>query len=301
LTANFPFDKTDVGSRVSIIRKWGLESTGESINLLDLVANLEIAWRALLRTEAQQRSQHAVPTRGLTKTEEIALELFGIQSLRIELERASNEGIRRRASLTKNHSLSQILTGEKNQENKGSMEFQITNEIAPTDLTAASDISLSPPIPPNLQKNYPKTIDLQVKRLRPKALSIFLIREILRHRLQLGKNRNATAREFNVAQGTVTAFTQLAKQAGWSWEHIEKLNGAELLAAMRPDKAKQRRVEPNFVAVHDWIRGGRKRRDAWKAYRDRYGALQTFSYPQFCKRYATWLLEAQFLDVQSAS
>jgi hypothetical protein len=181
------------------------------------------------------------------------------------------------------------------------MEFLITNEIAPADSTAASDISLSPPIPPNLQKNYPKAIDLQVKRLRPKALSVFLIREILRHRLQLGKTRNATAREFNVAQGTVTAFTRFAKQAGWSWEHIEKLNGAELLAAMRPDNTKQRRrIEPNFVAVHDWIRCGQKRRDAWEAYRDRYGALQTFSYPQFCKRYATWLLEAQLLHVESA-
>lgn len=295
-------------TRLVTIREWRFTATNECIGQAELRENLKLALNAIRRLESGTKPPDSSRVKRRLKLEEKALAALGIQyESSVEVRRqisepllgTSKEPITQKADastifIESPATLSSAQPSENQAQPDSPLEISfrsariISNPPSVAPSKASTPIKESHPHTGRSRANFP-----QQKNRSLKELSISLIKDILCHRLNNKISRDETAKKFQVAQGTVTTLVKRAKSAGWNWEQIDKVTGAELLAVMRPDLAKQRhRVEPNFAAVYDWIRSGQTRLNVWHAYRHRYVQQATYSYPQFCKLYAAWLRES---------
>ncbi len=120
------------------------------------------------------------------------------------------------------------------------------------------------------------------------------IKDILRHRHDLGLPRAQIAAAIGVSAGTVSHVLERASAAGLSWPLPDDLDDEALRARLYPTPARDSgHAQPDWDSVIEDLKAPRKRRRArltrrqlWKEYRDEVLAQggTAYSYSQFCAR-----------------
>jgi len=119
-----------------------------------------------------------------------------------------------------------------------------------------------------------------------RRLSRMKLREILRLRLGKGLSQRQVARCCEVSRSTVSAYEQLAKEAGLTWPIAEEVDLEQLLG--RPRSPTKVVAEPDWEAVYrEKKRKGVTLKLLWEEYQT--GQDSGYSYTQFTVRYKKWL------------
>ena len=127
-----------------------------------------------------------------------------------------------------------------------------------------------------------------------KRIDTMSIRDILRHRHDLGLPRAQIAAVVSVSAGTVSNVLERASAAGLSWPLPSDLDDDTLRARLYPPAAGESGyAQPDWDAVLAALRAKRQRRrvrvtrrQLWKEYRDEAEAQggRAYGYSQFCAR-----------------
>jgi transposase len=124
-----------------------------------------------------------------------------------------------------------------------------------------------------------------------KKLSVRKTREILRHKLALGRSHREVRDALKVSLGSVTSTTSRAEAVGLDWAAVEALSDHELeqrLSGGSQPGEKPKRPEPDCV----WIHTERRRVGVTlELLHHEYleGNPGGYGYTSFCDRYRSWL------------
>jgi len=116
------------------------------------------------------------------------------------------------------------------------------------------------------------------------------LREILRHKLQLGRSHRKTAEAVGISSGCVASAATRAKALGLDWAAVEKLDDEQLETRMYGPRGGKRegRAEPDLPHLHvELRRTGVTLQLLHVEYLEQHP--DGYRYSAFCQRYGEWL------------
>lgn len=117
------------------------------------------------------------------------------------------------------------------------------------------------------------------------TMSILEIMRLWEH----GLSQREIAVSVDCGKSTVGEVQRRCRLAGLTYAEASGMSNAAISVRLYPSKTTEpKKEEPDWEAVHTWLRGGKRRnlRYAWEEYRQ--GKPAGLGYSQYCKRYRQW-------------
>lgn len=125
-----------------------------------------------------------------------------------------------------------------------------------------------------------------------KRIAMRQLREILRLRLHAKLSMRQIRDSLRISLGAIQKAVNKAEELDLHWEAIEKLDDQQLAAAIYPQAdtiPSNKKVLPDWIEVYQELkRKGTTKQLLWEEYAQQY-PNRSFSYPQYCLLYRSWL------------
>lgn len=125
-----------------------------------------------------------------------------------------------------------------------------------------------------------------------KRLAMRHIKEILRLKLEAKLSHRKISRCLNIGVGTISLYSQRAKEVGLTWPLPADLNDNDLEQLLFPSpkvSGRHGRIPPDCATIHQELkRKGVTKQLLWEEYKQVYGNAG-YQFSQYCNYYRDWL------------